>query len=188
MNIGGNKGSEYWGKLAQSAIADPDAFTELYEHFFPRVYQYLLKKTGDSNLADEMVQEAFIRMYRHLSQFDPAKGAFSTWLFRIAQNVLNKHFTSKAVTMNLPWEENFDPAAPEHETPEREALSKERSEELRKAMMKLPERQRKILEMTYWLEMKSGEVAERLGMAPSSVRVSLKQARDRLRELLEEKV
>lgn len=52
--------------------------------------------------------------------------------------------------------------------------------------MELPERQRQILEMTYWLDMKSNEIAEQLGMAPSSVRVALKQARDKLRELLED--
>ena len=92
----------------------------------------------------------------------------------------------KAVTMHAPWEENFDPAAPEQATPEKQALSKERNEELYKAIMQLPERQRQILEMTYWLEMKSNEIADLLGMAPSSVRVALKQARDKLKELLGE--
>ena len=59
-------------------------------------------------------------------------------------------------------------------------------EELRNAIKRLPERQQKILEMTYWLEMKSNEIAEVLGIAPSSVRVALKQARDSLREMLGE--
>lgn len=184
----GHKPTDPWGKLAVKAIHDEQAFTELYEHFFPRVYQYLLKKTQDSHLADELVETAFIRMYQHLSQYDPEKGAFSTWLFRIAVNVLNKHYGSKVLTMHVPWEENFDTAAPERETPEKQALTKERSRELRDAMLKLPERQRQILEMTYWLEMKSNEIADVLGMAPSSVRVALKQARDRLRELLAEKI
>ena len=184
----GKKPTDPWGQLALKAIHDEQAFTELYAYFFPRVYQYLLKKTQDSHLADELVETTFIRMYQHLSQYDPEKGAFSTWLFRIATNVLSKHYGSKAVTMQLPWEENFDPAAPEQETPEKQTLTKERSAELRDAMLKLPERQRQILEMTYWLEMKSNEIADVLGMAPSSVRVALKQARDRLRELLAEKI
>ena len=184
----GKKQTDPWGQLAIKAIHDEQAFTELYEHFFPKVYQYLLKKTQDSHLADEMVESAFVRMYQHLSQYDPAKGAFSTWLFRIAQNVLNKHYGSKAVTMHVAWDETFNPAAPEHETPEKQALTKEGSQELHDAIMKLPERQRQILEMTYWLEMKSADIAEQLGMAPSSVRVALKQARDKLRELLAEKI
>ena len=52
-------------------------------------------------------------------------------------------------------------------------------------MRKLSDRERKILEMTYWLDMKSNEVGEALGMAPSSVRVALKQAREKLRKMLE---
>lgn len=184
----GKKETDPWGKLAVKAVHDEQAFTELYEYFFPRVYQYLLKKTQDSHLADEIVESAFVRMYQHLSQYAPEKGAFSTWLFRIAQNVLNKHYGSKAVTMNAAWEETFDPAAPETETPEKQALTEERSRELRDAIMKLPQRQRRILEMTYWLEMKSADIAEQMGMAPSSVRVALKQARDKLREILAEKM
>ena len=182
------KQTDPWGRLAAEALQDEGAFTELYEHFFPRVYHYLLKKTQDSHLADELTESAFILMYQHLAQYDPEKGAFSTWLFRIAQNALNKHYGSKAVTMHAPWEEDFDPAAPEQETPEKQALTKERSKELHEAIMQLPERQRQILEMTYWLGMKSHEIGEQLGMAPSSVRVALKQARDRLREILAEKI
>lgn len=185
---GGKKQTDPWGQLAVKAIHEEQAFTELYEYFFPRVYQYLLKKTKDNHLADEMVEIAFVRMYQHLSQYAPEKGAFSTWLFRIAQNVLNRHYGSKAVTMHTAWEETFDPAAPEQETPEKRALTRERSQELHDAIMKLPQRQRQVLEMTYWLEMKSADIAERLGMAPSTVRVALKQARDRLRELLAEKI
>ena len=181
------KANDPWGALAVRAVTDEKAFTDIYEHFFPRVYQFLLKKTGDNYLADELVQTSFVRMYQHLSQYDPAKGAFSTWIFRIAQNALNRHYGNKAVTTNQPWDEDFDPAAPEWETPERQVLSEERSQELHAAMMKLPERQRQILEMTYWLEMTSDEVAERLDMTPVSVRVALKRARDKLRELLEEK-
>ena len=180
------KNSEYWSLLAENAIGDEAALTELYEYFFPRVYQYLLGKTKNPDLADDLVSDTFLRMYQHLDQFDARKGAFSTWLFRIAVNVLNKHFTSKAHAMHEAWDEDFDPADEAEKIPEAEIVSRSQNEALRAAIMELPERQRQILEMTYWLDMKSNEIAEQLGMAPSSVRVALKQARDKLRELLED--
>ena len=180
------KDTAYWGRVAQAAVTDERAFTELYEHFFPRVYQYLLKRTCDSTLADELVSDTFLRCFQHLKDYDPERGAFSTWLFRIAQNAMNKRYGSREFTSETAWDDAFDPAGPDSETPEQQALSAERSEELRNAIKQLPERQQKILEMTYWLEMKSNEIAEVLGMAPSSVRVALKQARDRLREILGE--
>ena len=182
--IANNKNSEYWGRLAQAAVADEGAFTELYEHFFPRIYRHLLGKTKDSSLTDELVSDIFVKMYQHLKDYDPAKGAFSTWLFRIAQNTMNKYYGSKAYTAHVPWAEEFDPADPAQETPENQYLTQERSEELQAALMRLTERERKILEMTYWLNMKSNEVGEALGLAPSSVRVALRQAREKLRKLL----
>lgn len=180
------KDKDYWGRLAHAAVKDEAAFSELYDYFFPRVYQYILGKTKDDALSDELVSDTFMRMYRHLSEYDPTRGAFSTWLFRIAQNVVNKYYGKKEHALRAPWDENFDAAAPEHEAPEKQTLTKERNEELRNAIEKLAERDRKILEMTYWLNMKSNEIGEVLGMAPSSVRVALKQARDRLRVLLDE--
>ena len=180
------KDTAYWGRVAQAAVTDEIAFTELYEHFFPRVYQYLLKRTCDSTLADELVSDTFLRCFKHLKDYDPERGAFSTWLFRIAQNAMNKRYGSREFTSETAWDDAFDPAGPDSETPEQQALSAERSEELRNAIKQLPERQQKILEMTYWLEMKSNEIAEVLGIAPSSVRVALKQARDSLRKMLGE--
>lgn len=64
-------------------------------------------------------------------------------------------------------------------------LTKESSREIQEALLKLSEKERRVLEMTYWLNMKSNEVGEALGMAPSTVWVTLKQARDKLKVLLE---
>lgn len=178
------KDSSYWGRLAKAAITDEAAFTELYEHFFPRVYQHLLGKTKDSSLADELVSDIFIKMYQHLRDYDPGKGAFSTWLFRIAHNVMHDYYGSKNYTANVPWAEDFEPEDEKQETPEQQYLTQERSRELQAALLQLSEKERRILEMTYWLEMNSTEIGEKLGMAPSSVRVALKHAREKLRDLL----
>lgn len=182
-----NKNSAYWSRLAVAAITEPEALTELYEYYFPRVYQHILKKTGDSSLADELVSDTFMRMYEHLDQFDPQRGAFSTWLFRIAQNSINSYYGSKSYVTAAPWDEEFDPSDPHGCSPEKQALGKERTEELKKAIQKLPQRQQQILEMAYWLEMSSNEIAEKLGSTPGSIRVTLNQARNKLKELLEEK-
>ena len=174
----------YWSQRARQAITDEEAFTELYDYYFPRVYQYLLGKTKDSSLADELVSKTFLNMYEHLRDYDPERGAFSTWLFRIAQNVVNKYYGSKAYTAHTSWDEGFDPAD-QQATPEQQYVDKEQDDELKAAIMQLPEREQKILEMTYWMNMKSNEIGEALGMAPSSVRVALKQARERLKTILE---
>jgi len=98
--------------------------------------------------------------------------------------VVNKYYGSKAYTAHTSWDEGFDPAD-QQATPEQQYVDKEQDDELKAAIMQLSEREQKILEMTYWMNMKSNEIGEALGMAPSSVRVALKQARERLKNILE---
>lgn len=178
------KDSAYWSALAVKAVDDPDALTELYEHFFPSVYQYLLGKTHDNSLTDDLVSDTFVRMYEHLEQYDPSRGAFSTWLFRISINVMTKHYTGKAYTTTEALEDDYDVVDTGQETPEEKTLSDERNAALKAAMMKLSERERKILEMSYWLGMKSGEIGEALGMTAGAVRVAETRAKEKLRSLL----
>ena len=65
-------------------------------------------------------------------------------------------------------------------------MEREREKELHQALMRLPERGRKILTMTYWLEMSAGEIAEELGMTTETVWASLSRSRKTLKKYLEE--
>ena len=151
MTVAQTRKVDCWERMAEIALNDEDAFTELYQHFFPRVYKHILGKTKDDAAADEVVSEVFIRMYRHLAKYDRVKGVFSTWLFRIAQNTLSDYYRRNPGKNNVPLDDDFEMAMPQEETPEAVVLTKERDEELKKAIERLPKKQRQILEMTYWL-------------------------------------
>ena len=62
------------------------AFENLYERYHDRLIRFVARKTGDSDRAQDLVQEAFIRITRHLHRFDTTK-KFSTWVFTIASNL-----------------------------------------------------------------------------------------------------
>ena len=173
-----------WSQIATDALTDERAFTALYEHFFPRVYQYLLSKTHEPSLSDEIISATFFKMYEHLKEFDPAKGAFSTWLFTIARNELNIHYRRVQYRETEELTEEIPLAASAWDMPEERTLAKERSDELRAAIEKLPEQSRRIVEMTYWLGMKGEVIAQVLNMQPTAVRVTLKRARDTLKKFL----
>ena len=173
-----------WNRTACEAVTDEQAFAALYEHFFPRVYQHLLAKTKDSSLADEIVSQAFFKMYDHLRDYDPEKGAFSTWLFRIAQNELTTYYRSRNYKDREELTEDIQLTAPAGEMPEEQVLTGERNSELKAALSTLSERDRHIIEMYYWLDMKSEDIAKELDMRPNTVRVALKRARDTLKKFL----
>ncbi len=176
----------YLNRLAKLAVTDEAAFIELYNEFFPVVYKFLLSKSRSGEVADEAVSRTFLNMYAHLGEYDESRGAFSTWLFRIAVNELRMIFRSQQRSLDTSWDEGFDPPAPEHVGPEERLLEKERERELHDALMRLPERERKILQMTYWLELSAEQVADELGMTKEAVWASLSRSRKTLKKYLEE--
>lgn len=185
------KSIAYWNNLAVEAITDEEAFTELYNHFFPRVYKFLLSKTADSDIADEIISNTFLKMYEHLREYDSQRAAFSTWLYKIAENELKMFWRSKSrranheETFDEELEEEFEATAPEFQEPENKILQAEREMQIRRALEKLSERERKIIEMTYWLNYPPRKIAEVLNLTPNHVSVILKRAKANLKKFLE---
>ena len=73
--------------VAVALRRDRDAFMRLYDHFMPRLCQYLRGIGSPEAIAEELAQEAMLRLWQHASAYDPARSAASTWLFRIARNL-----------------------------------------------------------------------------------------------------
>lgn len=177
-----------WNRMAVRAVTDEFAFTELYKYFFPRVYKFLMMKTNNAEISDEIISRTFIKVYEHLSNYDEKKAAFSTWIYRIADNELKMFWRTQKIhgEKEADWDDDFDAVAPEFEEPEHQSLEKERQEQIRKALENLSERERKIIELTYWLNYTPKKIAELLDMTPNHVSVVLKRAKNNLKKYLDD--
>ncbi len=71
------------------------AFENLYERYHDRLVHFVTRKTGDSDRAQDLVQEAFIRVTRHLHRFDTTK-KFSTWVYTIASNLSKNELRNRS--------------------------------------------------------------------------------------------
>lgn len=176
----------YYNSLAQKAIHDEDAFQELYEHFFPRVYNFIFARVKNPDAADDIVSTAFLKMYENLARYNPERAAFSTWLFRIALNCMTDYFRRKESSQEAEWEEFFDPAAPDSLEPEAQTLAEEGNAELLKALDKLTDKERRIVELKYFSGLGNKEIAEILGITANNVGVVLFGALKKLRKALGE--
>ena len=67
---------------------DEKALSELYSSYFPRVYRYILARTGNVNDAEDLTEEVFLRMLNAIERFQWREAPFSAWLFRIAHNAV----------------------------------------------------------------------------------------------------
>ena len=138
---------EYYSELARRATTDEEAFEELYEYFFPRVYNFIFARLKNVADADDVTSVTFMKMNENLESYDPNKAAFSTWLFRIANNALIDHTRRHENKNETEWDDLLDPAAPEREEPEAVMMSGETNRELLAALSKLNERERRIVEL-----------------------------------------
>ena len=75
-------------ELVERARSSPQAFSELYEHYMPLIYRYLLRRTGNAEAAEDLTATTFEKALRHLETFQWKQVSFSAWLCRIATNNL----------------------------------------------------------------------------------------------------
>ena len=96
----------------EQARAEPAAFAQLYDRYFPKVYSYLLYRVQDPQVADDLTAQVFERVLTRLDQYRPERGAFSTWLFAIARNCVKKHWRRQQVRKLIPLDAIRNQPAP----------------------------------------------------------------------------
>lgn len=179
-------GKEYYNELARVAITDEKAFEELYEYFFPRVYNFVFARLKNVTDADDVTSVTFMKMNESLSNYVPSKAGFSTWLFRIASNALIDHVRRQDRRKETEWEDTFEPVAPKKEEPESVVTTSETSQELLFALDKLNERERRIVELKFWGDLDTSSIAEVMSMSEGNVRVTLHRALGKLKKILDD--
>ncbi len=173
-----------WNEIAQQAVLDDEAFDELYEHFFPRVYNLIYARVKNTATADDIVSDVFEKMVNHLAEFDCQKASFATWLNRIATRTLTDYYRWQSYRQNVEWDDVFSPSVEEKERPEGQLLAKEGKSELLLALGQLGEREQRIIELKFWGELNNKEIAAVLEISPANVGVILFRAMGTLRKIL----
>jgi RNA polymerase sigma-70 factor, ECF subfamily len=170
------------GLLACAKGGDLSAFEEIVRRYQRRVYGVAFRVVRRHDVADDVVQEAFIRAHRALESFDLAR-PFGPWICRIAANLAVNHVRSpRAREEGLPENHDEQPASGA------DALSGLLDQEalvvLDQALGQLPEEQRAVFVLRAVEEMSYKEIAESLGLSMGTVMSRLFRARERLAEAL----
>lgn len=155
-------------KKAQENVA---AFEELYNHYLPKIYGFLLNRTGQKELAEDLTSEVFAKALANLAKYDDRGAPFAAWLFKIARNTLID-FSRKKKEILTDAIESYEPA-PNH--PGTGAISNlegdERRALIRKAMKRLPEKYQTVLSLKFFEELTNDEIAEIVGCQKNAVAV-----------------
>lgn len=141
------------------------------------LYATILRMTKNPQFAEDLLQEAFIKVYEQLGKYDQ-KGSFKSWLYRVAIN----HCLDQLRKKSFQTEEIDDTKLRNHETPEVVLLQNEKSREIEKMVSILPEDERMILMLRYANELSYDEISEVLSVTITDVRNKLHRAKKKLRK------
>lgn len=162
----------------------PLSFDLLYLTYFPRVYRWAYRLLGHQQAAQDATQETFLRAWRYLANFDPAKGALSSWLYRMTIQVVSTQVGHRqghrAIYSldQLPWDMRVCEAA------DPQARYEGRTAQLISALRTLPHHERLALTLLA-NGYREVEIAKHVGRTPRTVRTWLTQGRMHLTEAME---
>jgi RNA polymerase sigma-70 factor (ECF subfamily) len=164
---------------------DPHAMSDLYDHYGRLAYSLIYRIVRNSAVAEDLVQETFLRVWNRVHSFDPNRGALGPWVLTVARNRAIDYLRSVDGRMSqgaleLDRLENPILFASFEDT----ALAIDRVQRLKGAFEKLSPNQRLVIELAYYEGLSQTEMAERikqpLGTVKTWVRTALKTLREEL--------
>jgi RNA polymerase sigma-70 factor (ECF subfamily) len=164
-------------------------FAELFQHYYPRVYNYLRYRVDSPESAEDLTSVTFERAYAHRAKFNAAKGAFSTWLFRIAHNTLANYHRTRQRRMAHEIEGGVpsDLAMPDL-SPEAQVIQAEAITRLLQGQRHLSQRDQEVISFKFAAELSNREIGQIMGLSEKTVSVVLWRAMQRLHQLLKGEV
>src|SRR5215471_3356871 len=173
-------------ELAQKLRArDPHAMADLYDRYGKLTFALIFRIVRNTAVAEDLVQETFLRVWNRIHSFEPGKGSLGPWVLTVARNRAIDYLRSidgRMAQSALEIDRVENPAM--FSVMEDRALTIDRAQRLKGAFEKLPANQKLVIELAYYEGLSQTEMAERmkqpLGTVKTWVRSALKTLRQEL--------
>lgn len=178
-------------ELVRQAQKDPDAFAELYDQYYPKIFGYVLRRTATLEAAQDITSETFLKVLQKLWQFRWRNVPFSSWLYKIATNEVNQYFRKaeykKSVSLEELQEQGFElisPHDPESELIEAQEKLKQHEDflEIQEKIVRLPAKYQEVIALRFFEQKQIKEISEILGKKEGTIKSLLHRAVEELRE------
>jgi RNA polymerase sigma-70 factor (ECF subfamily) len=168
--------------IEEAARGEVDALSALYDRFSGLLLTMAIRMLGDRAMAEDLVHDVFMEVWRNANRYDPSRGSVRTWvLVRLRSRALDR--LRSATARREVASDDIAPreAAPEHEDP---SLAPDRAA-LVACLAQLPDEQRLVLELSYFQGLSSSEIAQRMGTPLGTVKSRTAAALAKLRSAME---
>ena len=169
------------------SAGDRGAFDELYRRYAPTAYGLAYRVVGQQMLAQDVVHDAFMALWRAPEAFDPTRGAFRTFFLSLVHHrAVDTVRREERLRKRTERAANLEPLTVEDPAEDvvDEAFLGIRRREVRQALATLPDPQRQVLEMAYLQAYTQAQIAEELGIPIGTVKTRTLAAMRKLRRAL----
>jgi RNA polymerase sigma-70 factor (ECF subfamily) len=160
--------------------------TEIYDQYYQRIRKFILHTVRNEWIADDLVQETFIRINNNLENVREAS-KLQSWIFRIAYNICQDYFRNKGKASNIYNEEISEETVPSRLPTSQKELEQGQMKKCVFGLVNhLPESLRSVIILSDVSEFNQREIAEIMGITVENVKIRLHRGRKKLKALLEE--
>lgn len=151
---------------------DTSEFGILYDKYIKAIYSYIYYRVQHKETTEDLTSTVFIKTIEKIGTFDPEKGSFSSWLYRIAKNSVSDHFRQLKFHGNIDdiWDLSDNTDIP------RDADNRIKLDKVKKYLQKLKPEQREIVVLRVWDQLPYKEISDITGKSEVNCKVILSRA------------
>lgn len=169
-------------EIVSRAQSNPDSFAPLYDHYFPKIYNYIYHRVQNTQLAEDLVSETFYKALSNIKKFHWQDRTFACWLYTIARNqVIDQFRKQKPVLID---DSKGEMTEPEVNSPEEKVLRDITTEEIFEVIKTLSPDQQDALLLRFYEDLKIKEIALVLNKNEGAVKALLFRGLKSLRKKL----
>jgi len=160
-----------------------NAFSYLYDNYAPALYNIIYRMIEDVSLSEDVLQEAFVKIWNNFSSYDKSKGRLFTWMLNLTRNLTIDTMRSKGFKKQskISGDENSVNNLQDHSI----SITKFDSLGIRKQLANLKPNQRIIIDMAYFNGYTQDEIAKEIGIPLGTVKTRMRTAILELRKMLQ---
>ena len=170
--------------LVKQAIVEPAAFAAIYDHYFPRIYNYVRYRVHDAPTADDLTAEVFERVLNNISKYRSERAPFGAWVFAIARNAVSDHLRRHQRRQIVSLDAILRRSSPQPE-PEAIVAVNDAKYQLLVGLKQLNERERDLIALKFTSGLTNRRIAEMTNLSESNVGVILYRAIQKLKALVD---
>jgi RNA polymerase sigma-70 factor (ECF subfamily) len=156
--------------LAAAIQGDREAFGWLYERYVAQIYNYVYYRTGNSHDAEDLTERVFLRAMRHITRYRDRGLPFSSWLYRIAHNLVANWHRDNSRKQEIPLDDITIVPYSRSDQPETSLLRAEEQDQLLGLIRTLPDERQELLILKFVERMSNAEIGSIMGRTEGAIK------------------